>query len=219
MVGLLKPLINVGMVAPVAAVVVVALLAGCATKTTSPSPAPKQPLAQPTAPIDNTTSVPQPALAGVLPPPLRGRIAARIQRGSLKPPEGGTTQFELNGDEQQGSLQLISPLGIRMAQAHWGPNGIELSTLREKRQFSHMDELSQLWFKQHLPMAAFFTWLRGQPWPQASHQRTEQGFEQLGWRISNQLYAQGKLELHRPPQAEDETPTEIWLRAQLDVQP
>lgn len=152
-------------------------------------------------------------------PPISGRIAVRIQRDSNKPSEGANSQFELQGDAQLGSLQLISPIGIPIAYAKWNQTGIEIKTLRETRQFSHIDELSQLWFKQPLPMAAFLTWLRGLPWSDAPHQATEQGFEQLGWRISNQHYGQGKLELYRAPQTDDANPTEIWLRAQLDVRP
>lgn len=152
-------------------------------------------------------------------PPISGRIAVRIQRDSNKPSEGGTSQFELQGDAQLGSLQLISPIGIPIAHAQWNQTGIEIKTIRETRQFSHIDELSQLWFKQPLPMAAFLTWLRGLPWSDAPHQATEQGFEQLGWRISNQHYSKGKLEMHRAPQPDDTNPTEIWLRAQLDPLP
>ena len=151
--------------------------------------------------------------------PISGRIAVRIQRDANKPSEGGTSQFELTGDALLGSLQLISPIGIPIAYAHWNQSGIEIKTLRETRQFSHIDELSQLWIKHPLPMAALLTWLRGFPWPHAPHQATEQGFEQLGWRINNQHYSQGKLEMHLAPQMDDANPTEIWLRAQLDPRP
>jgi hypothetical protein len=58
-----------------------------------------------------------------------------------------------------------------------------------------------------VPVAALFDWLKARPWPAAPHQKTSNGFEQLGWRIEPRLPALVATRLAEPV---------VTLRAKLD---
>ena len=58
-----------------------------------------------------------------------------------------------------------------------------------------------------IPVAALFDWLQGRPWGAVPHQRTDKGFEQMGWRIEPRLPALVATRLADPV---------VTLRARLE---
>ncbi len=116
-------------------------------------------------------------------PDLAGRLAVRVEAHAGNPARSLSTQFELRGDAQAGTLQLTTPLGSTAAQARWRPGAAELITAEGTRRFGDLDMLAEEMLGQALPLAALIDWLRGRAWPGAPSVAHAGGFEQLGWRI------------------------------------
>ncbi len=124
-------------------------------------------------------------------PELTGRLALRIEAHEGAPARSLSTQFELRGDAQAGSLQLTTPLGSTAAQARWRPGLAELITSEGTRRFADLDALAENLLGESLPLAALAEWLRGRPWPGAPSAARDNGFEQLGWHIDLSRLAEG----------------------------
>ena len=122
----------------VASVFVAGLLAACASP--SPTPLPYKP--------------PVGATAGH----WQGRLGVKI----LNPtPRSFNARFELDGDAQQGTLKLFTPLGTTLAQMRWAPGSATLTTTGEPQQFDSLVALSQATLGMDLPVLSLFDWLRG----------------------------------------------------------
>lgn len=138
---------------------------------------------------------------------LGGRISVTVAGDAHKRGTGGAASFELFGGPQAGRLELTSPLGALVARASWAPGSAMLRTPDEERRFDDLDALTRELLGEAVPVAALFDWLQARPWPSAPHRKTDQGFEQLGWRIEP-----------RPPTlvATRLTDPVVTLRAKLD---
>jgi outer membrane lipoprotein LolB len=143
-------------------------------------------------------------------PELAGRLALRVEAHAGVPSRSLTTQFELRGSAQEGNLHLITPLGSTAAQARWRPGMAELITADGTRSFADLDALAQELLGESLPLAALIEWLRGRPWPGATSQPRNGGFEQLGWHIDVSRFAEGWVLASR-----ERTPA-LSVRARLD---
>jgi len=155
------------------------------------------------------STVPPPASGDV----LAGRLVLQISPGAHTPAQQWSAGFELRGSAQAGELDLTSPLGTTVAQARWRPGQAELDQGGERRAFPDLGELSRQLLGENVPLEALFDWLRGRPWPAASHERTAQGFVQQGWAVDLSGLGEGRLTARR-----DQAPT-ILLRARLEVAP
>ena len=155
------------------------------------------------------STVPPPASGDV----LAGRLVLQISPGAHTPAQQWSAGFELRGSAQAGELDLTSPLGTTVAQARWRPGQAELDQGGERRAFPDLGELSRQLLGENVPLEALFDWLRGRPWPAASHERTAQGFVQQGWSVDLSGLGEGRLTARR-----DQAPT-ILLRARLEVAP
>lgn len=155
------------------------------------------------------STVPPPASGDV----LAGRLVLQISPGAHTPAQQWSAGFELRGSAQAGELDLTSPLGTTVAQARWRPGQAELHQGGERRAFPGLGELSRQLLGENVPLEALFDWLRGRPWPAASHERTAQGFVQQGWAVDLSGLGEGRLTARR-----DQAPT-ILLRARLEVAP
>ena len=69
------------------------------------------------------------------------------------------------------------------------------------------DDLTRELLGEPIPVAALFDWLQGRPWGAVPHQRTDKGFEQMGWRIEPRLPALVATRLADPV---------VTLRARLE---
>jgi outer membrane lipoprotein LolB len=102
--------------------------------------------------------------------------------------QAGSAQFDLQGNAQEGQLQLVSALGTTLASAHWGPQGLRLFDGRDTWAYPDLGALGAALGDRiggiPLPLAALFDWLSGRPWPAAEHVSLgPDQFEQLGWNV------------------------------------
>ena len=118
---------------------------------------------------------------------LSGRISVTIAGDVHNRGTGGAASFELFGGPQAGRLELTSPLGSLVARASWQPGQATLQTPNDERRFDNLDALTRELLGEAIPVAALFDWLQARPWPAAPHEKTANGFEQLGWRIEPRL--------------------------------
>jgi outer membrane lipoprotein LolB len=140
-----------------------------------------------------------------------GRMSLRVDASSSQPAHSLSAGFELRGTGTQGELHLNSPLGSRLLSARWQPGAVLLSTADGERRFDDLEGLSRAALGDVLPLAALPDWLAGRPWPEATHQPTDAGFEQLGWQVVLTGRGQGQVEARRV------TAPAVLLRVRLDL--
>lgn len=170
-----------------AALCAVVLVAGCAT-------APKAP--------DATMS---------------GRLQIKVAARDAQPAQSHSAAFELSGDEQQGQMRLLSPLGTQVALARWSPSGATLQDAQGTREFTALADMADAALGEPMPLNALLHWLQGRPWPGAPHQplaSSAPGFVQLGWAVDLAQWADGAL-----VDARRLDPPGVSVRAKLDRGP
>ena len=159
-------------------------------------------------------------LAGcaTLPPPapeaITGRIAVRVEASAERAAQGFSAGFDLRGDAAAGELRLASPLGTLLAAARWSASGARLQTPTGETPYSDLDALARAAVGDALPLQALPDWLRGRPWPGAPSRAVDDGFEQLGWRVSLAGFGAGRIDAQRLTPA----PT-VHVRALLEPRP
>ncbi len=139
-----------------------------------------------------------------------GRISVRIEATPTQAAQGVSAAFELRGDGESGEMRLISPLGSRLAAARWAPGLAVLDTPQGEQRYAALEDLSRQALGEALPLAALPDWLKGRPWPAASHALNAAGFEQLGWQVVLTQRAEGLIEAHRA------APPKVTVRVRLD---
>jgi outer membrane lipoprotein LolB len=145
---------------------------------------------------------------------LAGQLSVRVESASGAPARALSGGFELLGDAERGSLSLSTPLGTVLAQARWSPQQVLLVTSQGQTPYADLPALTRELLGEELPVAALFDWLRGRPWPGADSLRThppdDEGFVQLGWRVSLARFDQGVVEARRIE------PPVVTVRARMD---
>jgi outer membrane lipoprotein LolB len=160
-------------------------------------------------------------LAGCATPPapapgsvLAGQLSVRVENAAGAPVRSLSGGFELSGDAERGSLSLSTPFGTVLAQARWSPQQVVLVTSQGQTPYADLPTLTRQLLGEELPVAALFDWLRGRPWPEAdslvTHAPDDEGFVQLGWRVSLARFDQGIVEARRTE------PPVVTVRARLD---
>lgn len=148
------------------------------------------------------------------PPPDAPRIAGRLSvRVDADPVRAVTASFELRGDASNGLLLLSSPLGAAMAEARWSPASTVLVSPNGRLRYADLDDMAAQTLGERLPMSALFEWLRGRPWAGAPHAALAppaRGFEQLGWQVRLERWAEGFVEARRG------SPPPVTVRARLE---
>jgi len=143
---------------------------------------------------------------------LSGRLALRVEPVTNEAPRSVSAAFDLRGDSRAGTLGLSTPLGTMLAQARWSPAEVVLTTPRETRRFTSLDELTREALGESVPIEAWFDWLRGRPWPGAASAPLDAaalaerqaaagaptsprlpGFRQLGWRVDLSQFEVGTI--------------------------
>lgn len=154
-----------------------------------------------------------------LPPPAPNAISGRIAVHVDAPPGGEARSlaaaFDLDGDANQGSLSLATPLGTRIAQARWSPQAVVLATADGETAYPDLDALTRQLAGEPLPVAALFDWLRGKPWPGAPSSELPPaqgaGFAQLGWQVLLAGFDRGAIVARR------DAPPAVTIRAMIDA--
>lgn len=131
-------------------------------------------------------------------PPARtawsGRLALRTEGDRA---QSISARFDLQGSARQGRLDLSTPLGTTLMQAHWAP-GVAILTLPDgDRRYDTMDALTADVLGEALPVASMFDWLAGQPAPGQAFETGEGGFLQAGWWVETRERPAGRLRLER----------------------
>ena len=156
-----------------------------------------------------------PALAPAPPgETLSGRLAMRVEAHGNESARAFSAAFDLRGDPVAGELGLSTPLGSMLAQARWRGDEAVLVTPRGSRSFADLDQLTREALGESLPIAAWFDWLRGRPWPGAPSTPLAgagAGFAQLGWTVDLERLGTGAVVATR----ERPAPT-VRVRIQVD---
>ncbi len=125
------------------------------------------------------------ACATRLPPPTTpdalfwsGRMALNI---ASTPAQSISAGFELKSQQQNGELQLFSPLGSTLAKLQWTPGKASLEQGGELWQDSSLDTLLIRLTGTALPIAALVDWLQARP------------TQVEGWRADLSQISSGKL--------------------------
>jgi len=147
------------------------------------------------------------------PPELAGRLAVRVDAFALAPGRSFSADFDLRGNAERGTLRLSGPLGATLAEVQWQPGRAELSDAQGTRAYSTLDAMTRELFGEALPLVALIDWLRGRPWDGAPSIQLDGGFEQLGWRVGLDGFADGLLVASREP---GERAPGVSVRARLD---
>lgn len=161
-------------------------------------------------------ATPQPRDAAVV---VSGRLS--VQVAALPPDEPArsmSAHFELGGNAAQGRLSVSTPLGTRLAEARWSPGEATLVAAGGgETAYSDLDALTRAMLGEALPVAAWFDWLAGRPWPAAASMASTAsgapGFRQLGWQVDLAGFGDGLVVARR-----DAAPA-VTVRAKLDAQP
>ena len=145
---------------------------------------------------------------------LSGRLSVRVEGQGGAAARSLSAAFELQGDAQNGSLNLATPLGTVLAQARWAPRQVVLSTPQGQSNFTDLDALTREVLGETVPLPALFDWLRGRPWPGAASTAlipaTEAGFQQLGWAVNLARFDKATVTAQR-----EQAPA-VTVRAVLD---
>jgi outer membrane lipoprotein LolB len=142
-----------------------------------------------------------------------GRLALRVDATESRSAQNVSAGFELRGNDREGELKLLSPLGTQLAAARWASGLAVLSTGDGDRRFDNLEALSAEALGEPLPLSAWPDWLAGRPWRGAPHTRLDDGFEQLGWTVNTAALADGQLLARRA------AAPAVTLRVRLDNPP
>lgn len=149
---------------------------------------------------------------------LSGRLSIRVEPFGSTAARAFSAAFDLRGDANDGVLGLSTPLGSMLARASWKPGAVLLVTPQEQRRFDDLDALTRELLGESVPVAAWFDWLHGRPWPAATSTpaaastiASTTGFEQLGWAVDISRLADGRVVAVRERPAPG-----VTVRIQLD---
>lgn len=146
-------------------------------------------------------------------PVLAGRLLVKVAAQGERPAESHNAAFELAGDDRQGRMRLMGPLGAQVALATWGPAGAALQDANGTQRFASLAELAEAALGEPVPLGALLHWLQGQPWPGAPHTPLPggTGFSQLGWAVDLAQWRDAAL-----VEARRLDPPGVSVRAKLD---
>lgn len=97
---------------------------------------------------------------------IQGRLALSIEPESNfgdQQTKRFSGEFELNGSQKQGQLQLFTPLGTTLATLNWSPQLAMMQTSGGVKTFDSLDSMLLQATGAALPATGLFAWLQGQP--------------------------------------------------------
>jgi outer membrane lipoprotein LolB len=101
------------------------------------------------------------------------------------PDQSFSAAFELQGNAQQGSLLLLTPLGTTAARVRWTAALTTLQSGGETREFPDLQTLINHLLGTDVPVTALFAWLDGQQ------------VEIDGWQVDLTQRTEGKITARR----------------------
>ena len=119
-----------------------------------------------------------------------GRLALLVEAGPGSERRQLSAGFEYTALPESGRLSLDGPLGARLAEARWDPQGVTLTDSQGEQRFDSLLALSQQVLGEALPLDALGDWLAGHPWPGAATTTTDTGFRQGDWDVDTQALAE-----------------------------
>lgn len=111
-----------------------------------------------------------------------GRLALRVDSD---PPQSYSAGFDLHGTTQNGELLLATPLGTTLATVKWAPGRAEMTQGDQVTRRNSLEALSAELGGTAVPVAALFSWLKGQP----------AGID--GWQVDLSRHAEGRVTARR----------------------
>lgn len=150
-------------------------------------------------------------------PLLSGRLLVKVAAIGDQPAQSHNAAFELSGDERQGQMRLLGPLGAQVALAHWNEHGASLQDSQGGRDFPDLATMTGEALGEPIPLGALMQWLQGRPWDGAPHRplaSATPGFVQLGWSVDLARWADEAL-----VEATRVDPPGVVVRAKLDRNP
>lgn len=181
------------------AAMLLAALAACQT-------APPKPILSPSALTAGRTQMLQ----------WQGHFSIKLGPWGQQGNEGQSFTFYLQSDDQNGELDLMTPLGTQLAQVIWTPGGTRIESAQGTQHYTSLSELSEQLLGEDVPLQALPHWLQGLPSPDLPHATVladHTGFEQAGWAISAQGLPEGKLQATREQTA---TQRHITIKVRLE---
>jgi outer membrane lipoprotein LolB len=130
-------------------------------------------------------------------PAVSGRLSVQVEAHGTQAARSVNADFDLQGNAEQGELQLATPMGTVLAQARWRPGEVWLKQSDGERRFANLTALADQVLGEPLPLGALLDWVRGRPWNGAPSAQRANGFEQLGWTIDLAQWSQGLVVARR----------------------
>ena len=103
------------------------------------------------------------AACATVPPPalgpsdsLAGRMTVKVDATPTSEARNVSAVFDLQGNAQQGRLDLSTPLGTILAQARWAPGSVVLANSQGETRYTDLDALTREVLGESLPVAALF---------------------------------------------------------------
>ncbi len=128
--------------------------------------------------------------------------------------------FELSGNGERGRLDLNTPLGTTLARARWEPGSVAVTTPQGTSTYADLNAMTRVLLGEELPIAAFFDWLRGRPWPSAPVTATSSTseFAQLGWAVNLTQFSDAWVSARRAASLTNTSQTMpgVTVRVKLD---
>lgn len=90
----------------------------------------------------------------------QGRLALQVES---EPPQSYAASFTLSGTPEAGELHLTSPVGSTLALMRWQPGQASLQQGAQTETYASLQDMTARATGAPLPVAALFSWLRGQP--------------------------------------------------------
>jgi outer membrane lipoprotein LolB len=128
---------------------------------------------------------------------VSGRLSVQVDAHGTQGARSVNADFDLQGNAEQGALQLATPMGTVLAQARWRPGEVWLKQSDGERRFANLTALADQVLGEPLPLGALLDWVRGRPWSGAPATRRAGGFDQLGWSIDLGQWPQGLVTARR----------------------
>lgn len=130
---------------------------------------------------------------------MQGQMGVKLGAWGPEPARGMSFGFFFQGQAEQGSLSLMTPLGSQVAQVEWTPSSATLRRIGpgggEDIRRGSIDELAETALGEPLPLQTLIHWMQGRPDPALPHRpQSEAGtFEQRGWLIDAREHPQGRI--------------------------
>lgn len=138
----------------------------------------------------NACTIPKQLSSTETPTYFSGRLSLSQEYDPLNPDlpmQSWSAHFELSGTPEAGHLILYTPVGTTVAKVSWTPQQAMVKTADNIQYFNNLDELTNAYFHQSIPITALFDWLKGKKTPH----------EVVGWRVDLSRAEHGIIKAQR----------------------